>query len=51
MQAGKKMIKVDTNLEMPKWCHKFLWWNFKFQARYDAGAKFMGIYSIQYSDT
>ena len=22
-QVGKKMIKVDTNLEMPKWCHEF----------------------------
>ena len=30
MQAGKKVIKVDTNLEMPKWCDEFLRWNFKF---------------------
>ena len=30
MQAGKKEYKVDTNLEMPKWYHEFLWWNFEF---------------------
>ena len=31
MQArqGKK-YKVDTDLEMPKWYHEFLWWNFEF---------------------
>ena len=47
----KKKYKVDTNLELPKWYHEFLGWNFEFQARYDAGVKFASIYSIQYSDT
>ena len=35
-KVGKIIYKVDTNLEMPKWYHKFLWWNFEFRARYDA---------------
>ena len=48
---AEKKYKVDTNLELPKWYREFLWWNFEFWARYDAGVKFVSIYSIQYSDT
>ena len=50
-QRVKKKLKVDKNLEKPKGNHEILCWNFEFQARYDTWVKFVGIYSIWYSDT
>ena len=50
-QRVKKNFQVDNNLEKPKGNREILWWNFKFWAWYGAWAKFVGIYSIRYSDT